>query len=155
MTRQILGWVLALGLSGCLSSCDEPMYSAPGLYNRRDHELEVTVREAKECGADVDLSDASVYGAAHTRRLRPRDLVALRTLKSMWTDGANYSSWPASCTAIWIELPGLYEGVLKWSVWHGWDPDEDPYDHALVVEGTRRQVVVTVPGEMEELPAPE
>lgn len=154
MMRWILGWSMALGLSACLSSCDEAMYSTPGLYNRRDHPLEVIVREAKECGADVDLTDPDVYGPPRSRQLRARDVVALRNLKSLWSDSSGYDGWPAACTAVWIELPGLYEGVLKWSTWHGWDPDEDPYDHAVVVEGTRREVVVTVPKGMEELAGP-
>ncbi|HEX6239547.1 MAG TPA: hypothetical protein VFZ61_01590, partial [Polyangiales bacterium] len=79
MTRWILGGILALALSACLSSCDEAMYSTPGLYNRRDHPLEVVVREAKECGADVDLSDPAIYGPPRRRLLRAREVVALRT----------------------------------------------------------------------------
>jgi hypothetical protein len=113
------------------------------------------LRVARGCSAEVDLRDPDNYGPPVHRRLLARDLIALRSLKSLnstWDDGSDLD---ASCTAVWLELPGHYEAVLVWNTWRGWDPEGDPYEHSLVVEGTRDDVVVRVPAGMMELEPPE
>ena len=153
--RRVLQWCgLGVGLAVLGAGCVDDWYNTPGLLNRRNHPLEVTVRVANECSAGVDLSDPNNYGPPVHRRLLARDMVALRTLKSLQGDW-NLSDDPDdTCKAVWLELPGHYEAVLVWTTWHGWDRDGDPYDSALVVEGTQDDVVVTVPDGMMELDPP-
>lgn len=153
MRRMV--WLLVLVGCAAFSGCDEESWwnQTPGLYNRRNHPLEARVRVARACNPGVDLQDPANYGPPVYRRLLARELVALRSLKSLRYDAS--LGRDDACTAIWLELPGLYEAVLSWPAWSGWDPDGDPYDHALVVEGTRQDVTVAVPAGMRELPPPE
>jgi hypothetical protein len=57
---------------------------------------------------------------------------------------------------VWVELPGLYEGVLAWDSAPSWDVDNaDPFPHSVLVEGTRDEVALHLPRGVHELPAPE
>lgn len=154
MRRVLKGCGLCVALMLMGGNCSPNTYNTPGLYNRRNHPLEATVRVAIDCSEGLDLSDPKNYGPPVHERLLAYDMVALRTLQSLRGDWDHFAHSDETCKAVWLELPGHYEAVLLWTRWHGWDPDGDPYDNALVVEGTRDDVVVTVPPGVTELDPP-
>jgi len=155
MRRVVLSCLLGLGLAVQASGCGEDWNTTPGIYNRRNHPLEAKVRVAHTCGANTDLQDPANYGPPVTRRLLAYDAVDLQTLKSLASARYAASGSFDDCNVVWLELPGHYEAVLSWTTWQGWDAESDPYDHALVVEGTRYDLVLRVPDGMRELPPPE
>jgi hypothetical protein len=140
----LLGWILCAGL---LSAC--PNDSSPGwaLVNRRDHPLELWVRPALGCLGEVDLSDARNYGEERIMLVRAQDYIRLPS--------SGQSVPPYSpCGALWLHVEGEFEIVIAWA----WEPYFSPHDnlspYALLVEGPRENLRLTIPDALNELPPP-
>jgi hypothetical protein len=155
MDKRLAYWLLlgfALSLAGCDGWDDFHGY---GLENRRSHTLTATVRvfEGSCVVPGPAMSQASSYGEPVSRRLLAGELVSLMSLRRLSSDA--YNGEFGECGAVWLSLPGLYEGVLAWDRSSFWDVEEDdPYPHSVVVEGTRDEVKLHLPAGVHELAVP-
>jgi hypothetical protein len=150
ITRALTG----LGLLMCMACPPDDYPPSATLLNHRNAPLKVTVRRLR-----VDRLDCSPYSVSEAKKLTRADFGEPGTLDLEAEDAADLAL--GACGAVWITLGHGFDHVITWDHLTGRVRTVDDetlqrssFRHSVVVEGTRKKLVVTVGADLTALPPP-